>query len=62
MHAQPSFGALAYATARFPENPNSLGVLHFRAHAQFTAVQHRSKHTTTLIALNRHCLYVYIKQ
>jgi len=44
------------------ENPGLLGVLHFRAHAQFTAVQHRSKHTTSLIAHNRDCLYVYIKQ
>jgi len=35
------------------ENPNSLGVLHFQAHSQFTVVQHTSKHTTPLIALNR---------
>jgi len=44
------------------QNPNSLGVLHFQAHAPFTAVQDTSKHTTSLIALNQHCLYVYIKQ
>ena len=30
--------------------------------SQLTAVQNTSKHTTSLIAFNGHCLYLYIKQ